>query len=262
MAVRPRLLFAAIAATVFLAAAPSSQTAPSSEIFGITALGSGANEAWVMAPGGARSIVVFLHERGESIPQDYLGWLDNLAAEESAVVFPRYETRTNRTPQEMLRALRVAITRAERHLARLPVSGFGGGPIKDVPVIVVGYGLGATLAFYVAGNSPRWGLPAPRAVVGIFPRSGRFPGIELPSLARTTRVVLQVGEADTTSAKNAASDIWLAVEHHPAARKQLVVVHSRSGLRADHGAPRRSTPQAVDAFWAPLDQIIYDVRGG
>lgn len=82
MAGGTRLLIAAIAGTVFLAAAPSSQTAPSSEILGITALGSGANEAWVMAPGGARSIVVFLHERGESIPQDYLGWLDNLAAEE------------------------------------------------------------------------------------------------------------------------------------------------------------------------------------
>lgn len=262
MAGRIGLLSAAILGTVFLAVAPSSQAVRSSDIIGVTALGSGANEAWVMAPGGARAIVVFLHERGESIPQDYLGWLDNLAAQESAVVFPRYETRTSRTPQQMLRALRAAITMAERHLARLPVSGFGGGPIKGVPVIVVGYGLGATLAFYVAANSARWGLPAPRAVVGIFPRPGRFPGIPLPSLARTTRVLVQIGDADTTSAKNAANDIWLGIKQHPTARKRFVIVHSRSGLRADHRAPRRLTPQAMDAFWAPLDQLIYDVRGG
>lgn len=262
MAGRIELVLAAIAGTVVLAVAQSSQAAPSSEILGITELGSGANEAWVMAPGGARSIVVFLHERGDSIPQRYLGWLDNLAGQESAVVFPRYESRTSRTPQQMLRALRAAVTRAERHLAGLPVTGFGGGPIKDVPVIVVGYGLGGTLALYVAANSPRWGLRPPSAVVSIFPRPGRFPGIALPPLARTTRVLVQVGDADTASAKNAAEDLWLGIKNHPTARKRLAIVHSNKGFRADHRAPLRLTSPAIDAFWAPLDQIIYDVRGG
>jgi hypothetical protein len=262
MAGRIALVLAAAAAAVVLADAPSSRAAPSSEIVGITSLGSGANEAWVIAPGGARSIVVFLHERGDPIPQNYLGWLDQLAAQESAVVFPRYESAATRTPQQMLRALRAAVTRAERHLAGLPVSGFGGGPIKGVPVIVVGYGYGATLAFYVAANSTRWGLPAPRAVVSIFPRPGPFAGIALPPLAHSTRVVLQVGDVDTTAAKSAASDLWRAIERHPAARKRLVTVHSGGGLRADHRAPLRMTSAAVDAFWAPLDQIIYDVRGG
>jgi hypothetical protein len=262
MAGRIGLVLAAVSGIVFLAVTPSSQAAPSSEIIGITGLGSGANEAWVMAPGGARSIVVFLHERGDSIPQNYLSWLDNLAAQESAVVFPRYESSRSRTPQQMLRALRAAVTRAERHLASLPVSGFGGGPIEGVPVIVVGHGLGATLAFYVAANSPRWGLPAPSAVVSIFPRPGRFPGIAVPSLARTTRVLVQVGDADTTAAKNAAKNLWLGIRHHPTARKRLVIVHSGGGLRADHRAPLRLTSPAMDAFWAPLDQIIYDVRGG
>ena len=41
-----------------------------------------------------------------------------------------------------------------------------------------------------------------------------------------------------------------------------MTVHSGGGFRADHGAPLRNTGPAVDAFWAPLDQIIYDVRGG
>ena len=113
-------MFAAAVAAVVLA--PLSQAAPSSEILGITGLGSGANEVWVIAPGGARSIVIFLHERGDPIPQNYLGWLDQLAAEESAVVFPRYESAATRTPRQMLRALRVAVTTAERHLGGLPVT--------------------------------------------------------------------------------------------------------------------------------------------
>jgi dienelactone hydrolase len=262
MAGRIAFALVAAAAAVLVAGVPSSRAASSSEIFGITSLGSGANEAWVIAPGGARSIVVFLHERGDPIPQNYLGWLDSLAAQESAVVFPRYESAATRTPQQMLRNVRAAVTRAERHLAGLPVSGFGGGPIKGVPVIVVGYGYGGTLAFYVAANSARWGLPAPKAVVSIFPRPGPFPGMTLPPLAHSTRVVLQVGDADTSSAKSAANDLWAAIERHPAARKRLVTVHSGGGLRADHRAPVRLTSAAVNAFWEPLDQIIYDVRGG
>jgi hypothetical protein len=259
---RLALVLAAVSATVLLAGAPSSRAAPSSEIVGITDLGSGATETWVMAPGGARSIVVFLHERGDPIPQNYLAWLDHLAAEESAVVFPRYESAASRTPQQVLRSLRAGVTTAERHLAGLPETGFGGGPIKGVPVIVVGYGYGATLALHVAANSRRWGLPAPSAVIGIFPRPGRLPGVALPRLPRSTRVLLQVGDADTTSAKSAAGELWRAIARHPAARKRLVTVHSGGGFRADHRAPLRLTGAAVDAFWAPLDQIVFDARGG
>jgi len=256
------LAFVALALALMLADAPSSRAASSSDIVGITDLGSGANEAWVIAPGGARSIVVFLHERGDPIPQRYLAWLDYLAAEDSAVVFPRYERAASDTPQQTLRALRASVTTAAHHLANLPHSGFGGGPIKGVPLIVVGYGYGATLAFYVAANSGRWGLPTPKAVVGIFPRPGPFPGLALPPLPRSTRVVVQVGDADTMAAKSAARELWDAIEHHPRALKQLVTVHSGHGMRADHGAPRRTTSAAVEAFWAPLDQLIYDLRGG
>jgi len=174
---------ATLVVLLVLGVAPSSRAAPSSEIVGITGLGSGANESWVFAAGKARSIVIFLHERGDAIPQKYLGWLDHLALEDSAVVFPRYESAASRTPEQILRAVRTAVTTAERHLAGLPATGFGGGPTKGVPVIVVGYSYGATLAFYVAANSARWGLPRPNAVVSIFPRPGRFPGVTLPPLA-------------------------------------------------------------------------------
>jgi hypothetical protein len=259
---RLALVLTALAAAAVLAGAPSAAAAPSSDIVGITDLGRGANETWVIAPGGARSIVVFLHERGDAIPQKYLSWLDALAGQDSAVVFPRYETGASHTPQQILRAVRAGVTAAERHLAGLPVNGFGGGPIKGVPVIIVGHGYGATLAFYVAAHSARWGLPVPSAVVGIFPRPGRFPGLPLPPLAPSTRVYLQVGDADTASAKDAAADLWRAVARHPVARKRLVTVHSRAGLRADRRAPLRLTPAAVTAFWEPLDQIVYDVRGG
>ena len=85
-------------------------------------------------------------------------------------------------------------------------------------MIVVGYGYGATLAFYVAANSARWGLPIPKAVVSIFPRRGPFAGVELAPLARSTRVVLQVGDADTASAKSAANALWRAIERHPVTR--------------------------------------------
>jgi hypothetical protein len=99
-------------------------------------------------------------------------------------------------------------------------------------------------------------------VICIFPRPGRLPGVALPQLPRSTRVLLQVGDADTASAKTAGQELWRALARHPPARKRLVSVHSGGGLRADHRAPLRLTGAAVDAFWAPLDQIVFDARGG
>src|SRR5439155_23287957 len=139
---------------------------------------------------------------------------------------------------------------------------FGGGPVRGVPVIVVGYSYGASLAFYLAASSARWGMPTPKAVVSIFPRPGRLPGIALPPLARTTRVLLQVGEDDGAAAKAGAADLWRALARHPAARKRLVTVRSTTGLKANHGAPLRTTSAAVAAFWAPLDDVVFEARGG
>ena len=164
-----------------------------------------------MGRGGS---VIFLHERGDPIPQNYLGWLDQLAAEESAIFFPRYESAATRTPRQMLRALRVAVTTAERHLGGLPVTGFGGGPIKGVPVVVVGYGYGATLAFYVAANSARGACRYRRQSSALL-ASRPIRRIELAPLAHWTRVVLQVGDADAASAKSAANALWRAIERIP-----------------------------------------------
>jgi len=108
MVSRFALVVAAAASVLVLGVAPSSRAAPSSEIVGITGLGSGANESWVFAAGKARSIVIFLHERGDAIPQKYLGWLDHLALEDSAVVFPRYESAASRTPRRTIRRTRTS----------------------------------------------------------------------------------------------------------------------------------------------------------
>jgi len=215
-----------------------------------------------MAPGGARSIVVFLHERGDPIPQKYLGWLDYLAAHESAVVFPRYESAASRTPQQTLVALRGALSRAERHLARLPVNGFGGGPdqgrTRDRRRLrvrrdarLVRRGQQRTLGPAGAEGGRRH-LPACGAVPRGRAASARpFGPHRVPSRRRGHRV------------RKERRDGSVAGNREPPCRAEAT--RDRAQRR---WLPRRPWSAlafdvaAVNAFWAPLDQIIYDMRGG
>ncbi|MDX6542915.1 MAG: hypothetical protein QOK32_518, partial [Gaiellaceae bacterium] len=57
-------------------------------------LGHGADEVWVFRPGAApRSLVVFVHGLGlgETTPVNHRPWLEHLARQGNAVIYPRYE---------------------------------------------------------------------------------------------------------------------------------------------------------------------------
>jgi pimeloyl-ACP methyl ester carboxylesterase len=242
-------------AAVVLSGASAAAVADAGRIEG--PFGRSAAQVWIVVPKGrTRSIVVFGHGWKLSPPVPSLAWvdqfrpwLDHLASRGSAVVFPRYQVGANdsRGSARVL-AYRRGLSAAFAHLRR-----------PRVPVVVAGYSYGASLAFYYAANASRWGLPSPVAVDSVFP-AGLIPGLPLPPLAPTVRVLIQVGDQDTEAGPAGASAFWAWLQGHPRDRKRYEVVASTSELAITHAAPKETRPAARRAFWQPLDALIAAAR--
>jgi pimeloyl-ACP methyl ester carboxylesterase len=212
---------------------------------------------WVVVPDRpVRSVVVFGHGWKLAPPSpanSWIGqfrpWLDHLAAGGSAVIFPRYQLGIGDTQD----ATRV---RDFAHGVRIGYAVLGR---PKVPVVAVGYSFGASLAFYYGADATAWQLPLPSAVQAVFP-AGILSGAPLPPLARTIRVLIQVGDADTEAGSAGANAFWSWLATHPSSRKRYQVVRSSPGLTATHAAPKSVTEAAQRTFWAPLDRLITQAR--
>jgi predicted esterase len=219
--------------------------------------GKGADAVWLIRPSTPiRSVVVFAHGwkshaavTTDEWVQQFRPWLDHLAAEGNAIVFPRYQLGHGDSPgTARLNSFRHAL---EIGFARL------GRP--RVPVVAAGYSFGGSLVLHYAVNARTWGLPTPAAVDGVFP-AGPIPGAPLPPLPATVRVLIQVGENDTEAGSGGAEAFQARLSHHPSSRVQLETVHTSATLYASHAAPKESSRAAQRAFWAPLDYLISTAR--
>ena len=219
--------------------------------------GRGGGQVWVVVPGRpVRSVVVFGHGWKPSAPSptySWIGqfrpWLDHLAADGSAVIFPRYQLGVG-DAQDATRVLDFA-TGIRTGYALL------GRP--NVPVVALGYSFGASLAFYYGADAGAWRLPLPNAVQAVFP-AGMIPGAPLPRLNRSVRVLIQVGDADTEAGSAGADAFWSWLATHPSSRKRYQVVRSSPRLAATHAAPKSAGAAARRTFWAPLDRLIAQAR--
>ena len=244
----------AVLATVFAALAPQAAGRGSSEIVGVTDIGTGAKETWALLPGEdpPTCLVIFLHGAGDPTPARYLGWLDHLVVSTScAVVFPRYQLSGTSAPTT-LDGLRAGISAGVVHVRRARYGFERHRAATNLRTIVAGVGAGGSLAFYYAANARRWGLPVPVALDSIFPTAGHLPGLPLAQLPRSTKVLVQVGDED----RAAAAEVRAYLASHPASRKRFQTVRSSAGLTATRDAPLETTASAVNAFWGPLDALI------
>ena len=219
--------------------------------------GRGGGQVWVVVPDRpVRSVVVFGHGWKLAPPSSayswvgqFRPWLDHLAADGSAVIFPRYQLGVG-DPQDATRVLDFA---TGIHTGYALV----GRP--KVPVVAVGYSFGASLAFYYGANAAAWRLPLPSAVQAVFP-GGMIADAPLPRLNRSVRVLIQVGDADTQAGSAGAEAFWSWLATHPSSRKRYQVVRSSPPLAATHAAPKSASAAAQRTFWAPLDRLIAQAR--
>ena len=210
-------------------------------------LGSGASEVWVLRPSRpARSVVVFAHGWSTVFPwEGFAAWITHLRAEGNIVIYPRYRVSANELTASALAAFRQGLVTAFRSL----------GPLH-IPVVALGKSFGGSAVFDYAAEARLWGVPAPVAVISVFPAlpiDGRLPTAPLPA---HDKVEIFVGDRDTTAGSAGADAFWHWLAGHPIASKRYVLVHSRPGFIANHDSAQLSTPIARAVFWKPVDGVI------
>jgi hypothetical protein len=252
---KPLVLTVAVAAVLLAAHTRPAAGGSSSGIVGITTVGSGASEAWLVLPEEPPScLVVFLHPAATRTPAPYIGWLDYLAGGAScAVIFPRYQVTATLTGLDGLRA---GVSAAVLRLRRARFGFEAHRAAKTLRTVVVGVGLGGSLAFYYAANARRWGLPVPVAIDSIFPTPARLPGPPLPPVPPSTQVLVQVSGDGRPAERAAAAGLRAYLASHPVSRTRIRTVRSTAALKATQNATIQTTSAAVTTFWASLDALI------
>ena len=217
----------------------------------IELLGSGADEVWVMHPRGRPiGIVVFGHGWSTPFPAGFGAWIAHLRARGQIVVYPRYRVGSGDSTTSALNAFRRGLKAAFRDL-------YG----SRLPIVAVGKSFGGSAVFYYAAQARLWGVPAPRAVLSIFPA---LPVVALPQRRPPIRsdVEIFVGDADTT-AGTAGADAFLHWLRGGTSRTiTITVIRSRPGFVADHDSPQRTDRIAQEVFWQPLDRLIRSAQTG
>lgn len=193
--------------------------------------------------------VLFLHGWRATDPVSYRPWLVHLARRGARVVYPAYQSR--RTPPRLFLAhLAAGLRAADR---RFPTR----------RLVVAGHSVGATLALDYASDACRLGLPAPEAVMAIYPRDRVGPlrrSIPLAPWRRMPRavpVLVLRGARDLRSARGFARRTAAQI---PGAHLETVW----RPAAATHLAPHADTPAARAVFWARLDALDASAigRGG
>ena len=188
-------------------------------------------------------VVLFLHGWGATEPRTYLPWLEHLAREGNAVVYPRYQDSFAEPPAQVLGNVVLGVRAA---LRRLDEDGDS--------LVVAGHSAGGALAADYAAVAQSVGLPVPRAVFAAYP-GRRFAGtrIGIPAagaIPRGVDVLALEGADDRVVDQGAAREIG--------ARGRLLVVRA-AGAR-DHLAPQRDDPVSRREIWARLDDLIDAAR--
>jgi acetyl esterase/lipase len=215
-------------------------------------VGSGPQTATIIRPDVDRRlpVVVFLHGWGGNRPRFYRPWLEHLAREGNAVIYPRYQNSVLEPPPQVLGNVLAGVRLALRRIEEDPGA-----------VVVAGHSAGGALAADYAGIARSVGLPVPVAVFSAYPgrRLPRLPfGIPEVDPARipaSTRLIALAGTRDRVVGMRPARRL---ARRAGARRRSLVVV--RDPAVSDHLGPQRADAAARREFWARLDRLIREAR--
>jgi len=210
-------------------------------------IGDGPAAVTIIRPEGLEEdvpVVLFLHGWGATEPRAYRPWLEHLAREGNAVVYPRYQDSFAEPPAQVLGNVVLGVRAALDRLDEDPGS-----------LVAAGHSAGGALASDYAAVARSVGLPVPRAVFAAYP-GRRFAGarIGIPEagpIPRGVAVLALRGADDRVVDQGAAREIG--------ARGRLDVVGA-AGAR-DHLAPQRDDPVSRREFWDRLDALIDAARG-
>jgi len=215
-------------------------------------VGSGPQTATIIRPDvdGKLPVVLFLHGWGGNRPSYYQPWLEHLARDGNAVIYPRYQDSVVEPPPQVLGNVLAGVRAA---LARIDE--------KPRSLVVAGHSAGGALAadYAVIARSAR--LPVPLAVFSAYP--GRrlprlpfgIPELDPGRIPASTRVVALAGTRDRVVGTRPARRLARLAG---ARRRSLVIVSDPAA--ADHLGPQRADATARREFWDRLDRLIEVAR--
>jgi acetyl esterase/lipase len=222
--------------------------------FTVSSYGHGPSRVWLFRPDRQpRATVVFVHGAGdvrETTPHYHRPWLEHLAREGVAVVYPRFELYPLQSGALEHLERGVAIAAAK---LRVP---------HDVPVVGIGYSRGGRLVMEWASRSPRSPL-FPRAILSVFPAGAMDRIHDLSPLSHRTKVVILAGDQDTVVGTIGAGQLvtQLAASGFPYRDVRFEGVRSHGTFLASHQSVLEDSPGARAAFWRRADRLIDSVAG-
>ena len=236
----------AVAAVVHERAGTTSRTSVAE-----SAYGRGADRVWVFRPKHRepKHVVLFVHGLGdqlETTPAHHRAWLEHLAQEGNAVLYPRFEL----TP---------AAPRPLEHLiagARLGWKHLG----TDAPVLAIGYSRGGRLVLDYAALAH--GVdPVPKTILSVFPAGSMDPLQNLGTIRRGTKVVLLAGDRDEVVGTHGVNQVvtQLAASGFPYGDLSYGIVRSKGAFVASHLSVLDDTAGARAAFWQRADRLLEDL---
>jgi acetyl esterase/lipase len=226
---------------------PSSSSAASEQIVE-TSVGTGADRVWIFRPahGEPKHVVLFVHGLGdqlETTPFHHRPWLEHLAAEGNAVLYPRFELH----PFE---------AGGLRHLVKGARLGWR-ELHTNAPVLAIGYSRGGRLVMDYAARAHGVG-PVPSTVLSVFP-SGLMDSLQdLRTIRKGTKVVLLAGDKDETVGTHGVNQLvtQLAASGFPYDDLKYQLVRSHGAFVATHLSVLDDSPGARAAYWARADRLL------
>jgi acetyl esterase/lipase len=210
--------------------------------------GHGADRVWIFRPehGKPKHVVLFVHGLGdqlETTPVHHQAWLEHLAREGNAVLYPRFE-------------LHPAAPEPLRHLlagARLGWKQLG----VDAPVLAIGYSRGGRLVMDYAALA-HGVQPVPRTILSVFPAGSMDPLQNLATIRKGTKVVLLAGDHDEVVGTHGVNQLvtQLAASGFPYGNLTYQVVLSQNGFFATHLSVLDDTEGAHTAYWDRADRLL------
>ena len=193
---------------------------------------------------GRVPVVLFLHGWGATRPRFYQPWLDHLAREGNAVIYPRYQDSFVDQPSEVLgnalAGVRLALKRIDEQPGSLVVAGHSAGG-----ALAADYAAIARTAQAAGAGGGVQRLPRPDAAARQRGHPGDRPGAD-PERHGGRRA----GGQRTTAWSGAASR---AGSRAAPAGSSCVVDDPRA---SDHLGPQRANAASRREFWARLDALI------
>lgn len=199
----------------------------------------------------SRTVIVFLHGYQPNPPsaEGYGDWIAHLTSEGDTVIYPVYQT-VNTKPEHYL----------ENALAGIR-AGLSAVSVDPKGIVLIGHTTGGALAFDCAAVAQREGLPAPRAVVAVYP--GRHPvsgfavtSSDLSDIPASTRLIAIAGPGDPIpNGDQEAHALLDGATHVPMAQR---VYMSAPYIRSPGPFPTSLKPRR--SFWGPVDSLISQAR--